>query len=87
MLVLKALTKTTTNGQILMLEVGDGKGARPPNFAEGSTNRRRGDRIDTLSCCNCSQPVMALNGPAKLARSFPLSEPDRKLFERSEHFR
>jgi hypothetical protein len=30
---------------------------------------------------------MALNGPAKLARSCPLSEVDRKSFESSEHFR
>jgi hypothetical protein len=32
-------------------------------------------------------PVLALNGPAKLARSGPLSEADRKSFEPSEHFR
>jgi hypothetical protein len=32
-------------------------------------------------------PFLALNGTAKLARSCPLSEADRKSFERSEHLR
>jgi hypothetical protein len=33
------------------------------------------------------RPAMALNGPAKLARSCPLSAADRTSFEPPEHFR
>jgi hypothetical protein len=45
----------------------DCEGARPRSADVDSGARRRGDRIDCLPCCDCSQPVLARNGRSMCA--------------------
>jgi hypothetical protein len=55
--------------------------------AEGTPPRTTRKEACLPGCDTRRVELLALNGTAKLARSCPLSEADRKLFERSEHFR
>ena len=41
------------------------QGARARRAGDRARSRRRGDRVTGLPCCDCSQLLMALRGPAK----------------------
>jgi hypothetical protein len=46
----------------------DRQGPRPPNPAGPVRPRRRGDRIERLLCCDCTQPVLAHGCPEPMRR-------------------
>jgi hypothetical protein len=55
----------------------DRQGNRAENPGILSRPRRRGDRLGGCPCCDCSQPVMALNGHAGSHQICPLLKVDR----------